>query len=406
MNLLLVDDEVITLNTLKIVVPWNDLGIHEIFTACNIIEAKEILKTQAVQIVITDIEMPNGSGLDLISWMQEHTPDIVKILLTCHSRFDYASMALKCGAMDYLLKPIDLKEIEEIIQRAIQKVNETSMIRLSIKRQHRSDLLVNEQFWRNFATGLYHSQDYEHIVLTAKQQAIHFDQNRLFLPVLFSVNETDPDKLDGTFSFSLKNILNEVILESHEDPPAIMLSPSLYLTLIDTAFSVSRSNVQIRCEKIPIFLNTYFNMTAEFFIGSEIPVFQIHDAVQKLSQEAQKRKNKTLDLPASLTIVSKIEEIIRQNLDKPITCEEIARQVFLNSEYLSRMFKKKTGKNLSNYIIELKMEEAKKQLETTEKSISSISIELGYGNFSHFSKCFRKVYGVSPQEYRESFERL
>lgn len=406
MNLLLVDDEVITLNTLKIVVPWNDLGIHEIFTACNIIEAKEILKTQAVQIVITDIEMPNGSGLDLISWMQEHTPDIVKILLTCHSRFDYASMALKCGAMDYLLKPIDLKEIEEIIQRAIQKVNETSMIRLSIKRQHRSDLLVNEQFWRNFATGLYHSQDYEHIVLTAKQQAIHFDQNRLFLPVLFSVNETDPDKLDGTFSFSLKNILNEVILESHEDPPAIMLSPSLYLTLIDTAFSVSCSNVQIRCEKIPIFLNTYFNMTAEFFIGSEIPVFQIHDAVQKLSQEAQKRKNKTLDLPASLTIVSKIEEIIRQNLDKPITCEEIARQVFLNSEYLSRMFKKKTGKNLSNYIIELKMEEAKKQLETTEKSISSISIELGYGNFSHFSKCFRKVYGVSPQEYRESFERL
>ena len=46
MNLLLVDDEAITLKTLKIVVPWNDLGIHEVFTACNIIEAKEILKTQ------------------------------------------------------------------------------------------------------------------------------------------------------------------------------------------------------------------------------------------------------------------------------------------------------------------------------------------------------------------------
>lgn len=405
MNLLLVDDEIITLNTLKVVVPWNALGIHEIFTASNIMDAKEILQTQPIQIVITDIEMPNGSGLDLISWMQEQTPDIIKILLTCHSRFDYASMALKCGAMDYLLKPIDLKEIEEIIHRAVQKVNETSLIRLSIKRQHRSDLLINEQFWRNFATGLYHSQDYEHIVLTAKQQAIHFDQNRRFLPVLFSVNETDPDKLDGTFSFSLKNILNEVILDSHEDPPAIMLSPSLYLTLVDSVFHLSDQAIKERCEKVPIFFHTYFNMTAEFFIGTEISVFQIHDAVKKLSLEAQQKKDKALDLPASLTIVSKIEEIIRQNLDKPITCEEIARQVFLNSEYLSRMFKKKTGKNLSNYIIELKMEEAKKQLETTEKSISSISIELGYGNFSHFSKCFRKVYGVSPQEYRESYDR-
>lgn len=44
MNLLLVDDEAITLKTLKIVVPWNDLGIHEVFTACNIIEAKRNFK--------------------------------------------------------------------------------------------------------------------------------------------------------------------------------------------------------------------------------------------------------------------------------------------------------------------------------------------------------------------------
>ena len=404
MNLLLVDDEVITINTLKIVIPWQDLGIDEIFTACNLIEAKEILQTQSIQIVITDIEMPNGSGLDLVSWMQTNTPDIVKLLLTCHSKFDYASFALKNGVLDYILKPIDLEEIQNAIRRAVDKFEETSYIRLNIKRQRQSDLLVSEQFWRNFATGLYRNDDYEYIVLTAKQQSIHFDQNRCFLPILFSIDEAEEesqDKLDGTFSFSIKNILNEVVLGNPEDTPAVMLSPNLYLTLLDFPCDLSDHEIASRCQQVSDFLGTYYDVRADFFIGSSTPVFQLHTAVQVLKKEAEKAKNRSIELPSSLSIVTKIEEIIRQNLDKPITCEEIAKQVFLNSEYLSRLFRKKTGKKLSNYIIELKMEEAKKQLRTTTKAISAISMELGYGNFSHFSKCFRKICGVSPQEYRE-----
>ncbi len=403
MNLLLVDDEVLTLNTLKVVIPWNDIGIDQIFTACNIIEAKELLQTQSIQIVISDIEMPNGSGLDLISWMDTNSPDVIKILLTCHSRFDYASFALKHGVMDYLLKPIDIEAVEEITKRAIQKVQEDSSLRLYIKRQHNSDLLLSEQFWRNFATGLYRDQDYDYIALEAKQQSIHFNRERCFLPILFSIDETqekNQKKMDGTFSFAIKNILNEVVLDHHGDPPAILLSPSLYLILLD--FSISIKDLNTRCRQVASFLNLYYDMTIDFFIGVKTHVFQLHIAVQNLLKEAEQSKSRTIKLPASLSIVNKIEEIVRQNLDKPITCEEIAKQVFLNSEYLSRMFRKKTGKKLSSYITEQKMEEAKRQLKTTDKPVSVISMELGYGNFSHFSKCFRKICGVSPQEYREA----
>lgn len=403
MNLLLVDDEVLTLNTLKVVIPWNDIGIDQIFTACNILEAKELLQTQSIQIVISDIEMPNGSGLDLISWMDTNSPDVIKILLTCHSRFDYASFALKHGVMDYLLKPIDIEAVEEITKRAIQKVQEDSSLRLYIKRQHNSDLLLSEQFWRNFATGLYRDQDYDYIALEAKQQSIHFNRERCFLPILFSIDETqekNQKKMDGTFSFAIKNILNEVVLDHHGDPPAILLSPSLYLILLD--FSISIKDLNTRCRQVASFLNLYYDMTIDFFIGVKTHVFQLHIAVQNLLKEAEQSKSRTIKLPASLSIVNKIEEIVRQNLDKPITCEEIAKQVFLNSEYLSRMFRKKTGKKLSSYITEQKMEEAKRQLKTTDKPVSVISMELGYGNFSHFSKCFRKICGVSPQEYRET----
>ena len=403
MNLLLVDDEVLTLNTLQVVIPWKDIGIDHIFTACNIIEAKELLQSESIQIVISDIEMPNGSGLDLISWMDANSPDVVKILLTCHSRFDYASFALRHGVMDYLLKPIDIEAVENITKRAIHKVQEDSSLRLYIKRQHNSDLLLSEQFWRNFATGLYQDHDYDYLALEAKQQSIRFSRDRCFLPILFSIDETqekNQEKIDGTFSFAIKNILNEVVLEHRGDPPAILLSPSLYLTLLD--FSISAEDLGARCRQVASFLNSYYDMTIDFFIGSQAPVFQLHQAVRDLSREAERSKSRAIDLPSSQSIVGKIEEIVRQNLDKPVTCEEIAKQVFLNSEYLSRMFRKKTGKKLSSYIAEQKMEEAKRQLKTTDKPVSVISMELGYGNFSHFSKCFRKICGVSPQEYRES----
>ena len=405
MNLLLVDDEVITINTLKVVIPWKDLGITQLFTASNIVDAKEILQTKSVQIIITDIEMPNGSGLDLISWMQTHSPNVIKILLTCHSKFDYASFALKHGVIDYLLKPIDLEAVKNVVCRAIEKSREASSLRLYIHRKQYNDLLVSEDFWRNFATGLYHDHDYDYIALTAKQQSIHFNPKRCFIPVLFSVDEAQQEnqkKLDGTFSFSIKNILNEVVLEYQKDPPAIMLSPSFYLTLIDLTDHLSCEELGKRCRRVSSFVTMYYDMKLDFFIGTKTPVFQIHASVQILFKDAEQKKSRSIEIPSSLSIAAKVEEIIRQNLNQPITCEEIARQVFLNPEYLSRLFHKKTGKKLSNYIIELKMKEAKKLLKTTDKSVSTISMELGYGNFSHFSKCFRKVCGVSPQEYRET----
>lgn len=94
--------------------------------------------------------------------------------------------------------------------------------------------------------------------------------------------------------------------------------------------------------------------------------------------------------------IAYIEEHIAQDLDR----EEIAGHVYLNPAYLSRLFKKETGRSLTDYIVEARIAKVKPMLESTNLKISDIAVAVGYDSFSHFTKTFKKLTGLTPQEYR------
>lgn len=101
----------------------------------------------------------------------------------------------------------------------------------------------------------------------------------------------------------------------------------------------------------------------------------------------------------------RIIKYIVENIGEDIRREDIAKEVFLNPDYLSRLFKKEVGVSLKEYITEIKMKHARKLLKTTSMQISMIAIKVGYTNFSHFSQVYKKTMGISPIEERERRER-
>ena len=119
-RVLLVDDEEIALEAMRRCVQWEKLQISDINTATNIQDAKEILLQKEIDVLICDIEMPNGTGMDLVKWMREKEKDSICIFLTCHSQFEYAKNAVSLGVFEYMLKPVDGEELAEVIGRAIQ----------------------------------------------------------------------------------------------------------------------------------------------------------------------------------------------------------------------------------------------------------------------------------------------
>lgn len=110
--------------------------------------------------------------------------------------------------------------------------------------------------------------------------------------------------------------------------------------------------------------------------------------------------------PEKSALIKKTQQYIMENIDEDLTREAIASHVYLNPSYLSRLFKKETGQTLTDYILGLRMHNAKIQLENSNQNISQIAASVGYSHFSHFTKAFKKVVGLTPHEYRKKFQNL
>ncbi|UUS62261.1 MULTISPECIES: sigma-54 dependent transcriptional regulator [unclassified Acinetobacter] len=84
-------------------------------------EAKKALSTYSYDACLTDLNLPDGNGLQLLDWMNEHCPSLPVAVLTAYGNMDIAIAALKAGAFDFVSKPINPKHLEQLLQKALNK---------------------------------------------------------------------------------------------------------------------------------------------------------------------------------------------------------------------------------------------------------------------------------------------
>lgn len=112
-------------------------------------------------------------------------------------------------------------------------------------------------------------------------------------------------------------------------------------------------------------------------------------------------------IPSNIdNVLHEIIQYIQNNINQPITVTEIASLAGYTRSSLSRKFKKELGINISNFIKETKLEEAKDLLSFSNESISKISNYLCFSSQSHFQKSFKEYTGITPEKYRKSFWKL
>lgn len=104
--------------------------------------------------------------------------------------------------------------------------------------------------------------------------------------------------------------------------------------------------------------------------------------------------------------VKKIISYLNENYNEKISLEQLARNMYLSPVYISKIFKEETGESPINYLIQIRLEKAKEILELgDERSIKHIANSVGYDDVYHFSKLFKKYYGVSPLYYKKSVDK-
>lgn len=101
-------------------------------------------------------------------------------------------------------------------------------------------------------------------------------------------------------------------------------------------------------------------------------------------------------------LINEVLHYIGKHYMEDLSLSSLADTFFLSKEHLSRLFKRETGTNLFSYIMELKLNDAKELLSSTEMTLEEIAFKLGFSNGNYFSKVFKKNTGQSPREYRST----
>lgn len=120
MKLMIVDDDFQIREGMKYGVEWERLGIDEVTSCANGIEALEYFRGIQPDIILTDVQMPGMSGLELIAKIRELDDKVRVIFISAYSEFEYCRQALKLGADDYILKPIEFEKLEDMIRKNIE----------------------------------------------------------------------------------------------------------------------------------------------------------------------------------------------------------------------------------------------------------------------------------------------
>lgn len=529
MNALVVDDDVYVVASLEKKIEWKALGIDKLYTANNVALARDILQQYPIQILISDIEMPQGSGLELLAWIREENYNVQAIFLTNYADFNYAQKAIELQSFEYFLKPIEFDKLMLILRKAIaraeeQQQREKAMQEGVLWQRNQANLL--EYFWRKLVSASLTAPLKPAAVIQAvEDQQLAYLPSDILQPVLihvFPYSGSLGREEKGLFDFALGNVMSELLHHSQFTAETILeVKEHQWMAILKWNASPNPSVLAELCSEGIRRANAYLHCDACCLVGLSDQLERIGHALHQLlmmNESLTKTRNRTYwaerdDLkkqpvyhPPNLT---RLEELLHQNdsasflaetarylrdcLDRKtldtsslalfrldivqlvyaflklkgieahklyaaraneqllaqslhsiedmqeyvtylvntamayrdfaaepksvaeeikqyihahygdeLTRNDLAEVVYLNPDYLARLFKKETGISLGSYIIRVRISVAKQLLETTKLSVYAVANQVGYANYSYFSKLFKQEVGVTPNDYKKN----
>ncbi|SFM02801.1 two-component system, response regulator YesN [Paenibacillus sp. 1_12] len=526
-RVMIVDDEPEIRLGLKLKADWDSLGLAVVAEASNGIEALERLAAEAIDLVITDMNMPVMNGISFLESSHEQYPGLKIIVITGYEDFHYARAAVRNQARDYLLKPVAQDELMAALSKVTQELNE-----------ERS--LQNEQAEVRWRLSQYYIEMKEHFIVHLVKEELkrgQAEQERAelfllrewnerivrFLTVGFRERKTGPvgptnqddkrtpDKLRLPFEMICQEFaqlhtsqpqvfrdpnypgLMHFIIDHDDDAAAsfveelrnsiagyLSFEPSIsigqttrgfnkwkegYMSSL-IAWNLLNSEIggtakeygdgrpaltedvakiiqrQLARGELELFTQTVHKELTEAFVESQVQfvklVLQLYllldsmaytagvqldtgeqlwvrpdmvlalDTIDKaqsfLAHLGEKIDHKTkadMEDPEQSMIQAALQ-FIDSNYMYEINLTMLADRFSYNSSYFSELFKSKVGKTFIQYVTEVRMAQAMRLLVDTPLSLWDIAELTGFSNASYFSSKFKRMYGMTPSDFRQS----
>ncbi len=379
-NLLLVDDEKPIREKLINNTDWENAG-YQIFAASNGEQALEIIKEKGIDILVTDIQMPRLSGMNLIEKARQSGDHLKVIVISGFAEFEYAQKSIRFGVNDYLLKPFRSEKLLQVVNKARDELikEKNNEQRLAVLRGEISSY-INQNKLSTIYNWLIDDQFFQHQSLIMDR----IDLNAVLKrgskeDVLKTVNKIMEELNNADLNKEkLYVVLNNLILESFKIIKDLDYKAADLMNTIDKdrVESINYDNLK----EIEVMLKEF--------------LLRLHDLISFNPDD----KN--------AEIISQMKEYIAANYQDGITLSEMARKFNLSTGHLSNLFHEETGESFSDYLNMIRLNKAKELLKTTDDKIYQIADQLGFNDAYYFSSWFKKLVGASPTTYRDNINLL
>lgn len=322
---------------------------------------KYAVRNKAAEIILDNlkgsvIQDHDGNNLILI-YPDENIADIGKIKALCEAVIHECSSCLKCGLSCYIGDPVPIRQLV---------TGYYTLLEMEYSNIHQTNQVMLQRDYRITAPKICHipsSSEWSMLLETGKKEEV---LKRL---------EENLDELQaaGAASESLEAFYYSLLHAVYQ------LFHNKGLSIYDVFSTKDLTDISCHTRSM-----------------AQFKAWAMHTAAETFDFLNEKGKNNSV-------VVEKIKNYIQEHIYQDISREEIANYVYLNPVYISRLFKKETGIALFDYLIQMKMEQAKILLNETNMKIGDIAEKLNYYQFSHFTKMFKKFVGISPQEYRRKY---
>lgn len=211
-RVVLADDEPIIIRGLKKLISWDSLGLNIVGEARDGKELKLLIGSADPDLIISDISMPGFTGIDIIRDIHESARPIKVVFISAYQEFDYARQAIQYGALDYLVKPVNTSQLEQVLSKAVAAIREES-------EGERNKLMLNHYEQKNRSVTI--EELLEQLTDGNRSRAAEFIRMAgVADPKYFTVCVVETDEYDGQSSrweererklvaFALSNIIKE-----------------------------------------------------------------------------------------------------------------------------------------------------------------------------------------------------
>ena len=424
--------------------------------------ALDFMADNPVDAVLADIRMPGLDGLDLAQAVAQQYPNVRVALVSGYGQFDYARRAIQYGVVDYMMKPIRVKELYETLERLRARLTEQKR-----RENGRSGLaeLRREQFFSELLAGGIASPEEMRSGFDALDFALDLTQTRLTAVRLVPQQPLSSEKTEqirtgapqllrllanaawcGSVSGAGFGWVFVIVQDIAQAPPlrdavesafvswlppeayrvepvyagaaADFPQPVLGRNLRDL-FSLALSNLLAGDrDGAQALLRTLSN---ELHRSAAVPEERLTQSAEEMlalfrqtycagdalpaeppaEPEVQAAElSQAAELAASDdAVICHAREYILSHYMCDLTRDEVAEAVFLNSSYFSRYFKQKTGESFYDYLNHLRIRQSLGLLNSTLR-IEQVSELVGYHHVKYYRRHFKDYMGYTPMEYR------